>query len=44
MGSVTMWKVAAAAESCRKERRENGETFGDGIANLRGIFMQRDTG
>jgi hypothetical protein len=44
MGSVTTLKAAAAetaAESCRNVRRE-GETFPDGMTNLR--FIQRDTG
>jgi hypothetical protein len=41
-GSVTIWKAAAAAESCRNDRREKGEMFSDGMANLRRI--QRDTG
>src|ERR1700734_2965713 len=42
MGSVTIWKAAAAeavAESCRNERRENGERLWDGMAKLR--FMRR---
>jgi len=37
MGSVTTWRAAAAeaaADKWRNERRENGERFRDGIANL----------
>jgi hypothetical protein len=43
MGSVTMWKAAAAeaaAERCRNERREKGERFRDGMANLRFIQVR----
>jgi hypothetical protein len=40
MGSVQIWMAAAAAESCRKERREKGEMLRVGMANLR--FIQRD--
>jgi hypothetical protein len=41
MGSVTICRAAAAAENCRNERREKGERFLDGMANLR--FLQRPT-
>src|ERR1039458_2761904 len=40
MGSVTIWKAAAAAESCRNERREKGERLRDGMANLRFIQVR----
>jgi hypothetical protein len=41
MGSVTIRKAAAAAESCRNERREKGETLSEGMANLRSIQRQQ---
>jgi hypothetical protein len=41
MGSVTIWKAAAAAESCKNVRREDERSLED-MANLR--FIQRGTG
>src|SRR5579863_5502043 len=40
MGSVKIWLAAAAADSCKKERREKGETLRVGMENLR--FIRRD--
>jgi hypothetical protein len=40
MGSVTIWRAAAAAESCKNERRE-GERVVEDMEKLR--FIQRHT-